>query len=269
MDNIITIKKLSFSYDNKVIFSDFNLNIEKGKFIHVVGPNGSGKSTLVRILVGLLKSSGNINIYHMNLCDDNILDIRKNIGVVFENPDDAFVTETVCDEIVFSLENLRYSRKQMQKKLDSILDLIPVSHLLDKNPRYLSGGEKQLVSLACALILDPKILILDEAFTMVDGIEKRKLLKLLKKICNDKKTTIINITHDMEETTYGDKIVVLNKGKIVFNDSKLEVYKNEKELKRIGLELPFMVDLSNRLSYYGLVDKVILDMNAMVRHLWK
>ena len=269
MDNIITIKNLCFNYDDKVIFSNFNLDIEKGNFVHIVGPNGSGKSTLVKILVGLLEFSGNINIYRMNLCADNLMDIRKNIGFVFENPDDVFVAETVLDEIVFPLENLRYSRKQMQKKLDSILTLIPVSHLLDKNPRYLSGGEKQLVSLACALILDPKILILDEAFTMVDGIEKRKLLKLLKKICNDKKTTIINITHDMEETTYGDKIVVLNKGKIVFNDSKLEVYKNEKELKRIGLELPFMVDLSNRLSYYGLIDKVILDMNAMVRHLWK
>ena len=269
MDNIITIKNLYFSYDNKVIFSDFSLDIEKGKFIHIVGPNGSGKSTLVKILIGLLKFSGNINIYRMNLCDDNILDIRKNIGVVFENPDDIFVSETVLDELVFPLENLRYSRKEMQKKIDKVLELIPISHLLNKNPHYLSGGERQLVSFACALILEPKILILDEAFTMVDGIEKQKLLKLLKKICNDKKTTIINITHDMEETVYGDKIVVINKGKLIFYDDKKEVYRNEKELKKIGLELPFMVDLSNRLSYYGLVDKVILDMNEMVRQLWK
>lgn len=269
MDNIITIKNLCFHYDHKVIFSDFNLDIEKGKFIHIVGPNGSGKSTLVKILVGLLKFSGDINIYHMNLCDDNLIDIRKNIGVVFENPDDIFVADTVLDEIVFSLENLGYSQNQIKKRIDKVLDLIPITHLLDKNPHYLSGGEKQLVSLACALILEPKILILDEALSMVDGIEKQNILKLLKKICNDKKTTIINVTHDMEETIYGDKIVVINKGELVFNDEKHEVYKNEKALKSMGLELPFMVDLSNRLSYYGLVDKVILDMNAMVRHLWK
>lgn len=269
MDNIITIKNLCFNYNNKVIFSDFNLDIEKGKFIHIVGPNGSGKSTLVKILVGLLKYSGDINIYHMNLCDDNLVDIRKNIGIVFENPDDIFVADTVLDEIVFSLENLGYGQNQMKKRIDKILELIPISHLLDKNPHYLSGGEKQLVSLACALILEPRILILDEAFTMVDGIEKEKILKLLKRICNEKKTTIINVTHDMEETVYGDKIIVINKGQLVFNDDKKEVYKNEKILKKIGLELPFMVDLSNRLSYYGLVDKVVLDMNEMVRQLWK
>lgn len=269
MDNIIRLKNLNFSYGGKVIFKDFNLDIEKGKFVSIVGSNGSGKSTLVKILVGLLKAEGYINIYRMNLCEVNLMDIRRNVGIVFENPDNTFVAETVLDEIVFSLENLEYARSTIKSKVDKVLEYIPIKELLEKNPHYLSGGEKQLVSLASALIAEPKILILDEAFTMVDGVMKDKILKLLKKINREKKITIINVTHDMEETVFGDEIIVLNNGKIEIIGDKLEVYKEEKKLKKLGLDLPFMVDLSNKLSYYGLVDKTILDMNEMVNHLWK
>lgn len=269
MDNIIAIKNLNFSYGDKVIFKDFNLDIEKGKFIHIVGSNGSGKSTLVKVLVGLLKPEGYINIYRMNLCEDNLMDIRRNVGVVFENPENTFVAETVLDEIVFPLENLDYAKSTIKKKIDKVLEYLPIEELLEKNPHYLSGGEKQLIGLASALITEPKILILDDAISMLDGITKNKILKLLKRLNNEKKITIINVTHDMEETTYGDEIVVLDKGKLVLSGDKLEVYKEEKKLKRLGLDLPFMVDLSNKLSYYGLVDKTILDMNEMVNHLWK
>jgi len=263
------IKDLNFSYDNKVIFKDFNLNIEKGKFVSIVGTTGSGKSTLVKILVGLLKAEGYINIYRMNLCEDNLMDIRRNVGVIFENPDNTFVAETVLDEIVFSLENLEYAKSTIKNKVDKVLEYIPIKEILEKNPHYLSAGEKQLVSLASALITEPKILILDEAFSMVDGVMKDKILKLLKKLNHEKKITIINITNDVEETVYGDEIIVLANGKIKLNGEKIEVYKQEKQLKKLGLDLPFMVDLSNKLSYYGLVDKTILNMNEMVNHLWK
>lgn len=269
MDNIIMIKDLNFSYGNKVIFKDFNLDIEKGKFVSIVGSNGSGKSTLVKILVGLLKAEGYINIYRMNLCKDNLIDIRRNMGVVFENPDNTFVAETVLDEIVFSLENLEYAKSTIKNKADKVLEYIPIKEILDKNPHYLSAGEKQLVSLASALIIEPKILILDEAFSMVDGVIKEKILKLLKRLNREKNITIINVTHDIEETVYGDEIIILDNGKIELCGDKLEVYKQEKKLKKLGLDLPFMVDLSNKLSYYGLVDKTILNMNEMVNHLWK
>lgn len=269
MDNIIMIKKLNFSYKNKVIFKDFDLEIERNKFIHIVGPNGSGKSTLVHILLGLLKADGYINIYHMNMCEDNLMDIRRNIGVVFENPDNTFVAETVADDIAFSLENLNYSPSTIDQKIQKISEYLKIEHLLEKNPHYLSGGEKQLVALASALVLEPKILILDEALTMVDGVEKEQILKLLRKIVNEKKITVINVTHDMEDTVYGDKIIILNKGKVLFNDDKKAVYKEERALKKIGIDLPFMVDLSNKLSYYGLVDETILSMSEMVNHLWK
>lgn len=269
MDSIIKIKSMSFGYKNKQIFNNFDLEIEKGKFIHIVGPNGSGKSTLVKILLGLLKAEGYVNIYRMNMCEDNLIDIRRNIGVVFENPSNTFVAETVEDDIAFVLENLQYSPKTIGSKIKKISEYLKIEHLLERNPHYLSSEEKELVSLASALVMEPKILILDEALTMLNDTEKNNILNLLKKIVKDKKITIINITHDMEETIYGDKIIVLDGGKVIFNDYKEVVYKEEKKLKSIGLELPFMVDLSNKLRYYGLVDDNILSMNEMVNHLWK
>ena len=269
MDSIIKIKNMSFSYKNKKIFENFDLDIEKGKFIHIVGANGSGKSTLVKILLGLLKAEGYINVYRMNMCEENLMDIRRNIGVVFENPSNTFVAETVADDIAFALENLQYTPNTISEKITKISEYLKIEHLLEKNPHYLSGGEKQLVALASALVTDPKILILDESLSMLNGVEKNNILKLLKKLVKDKKMTIINVTHDMEETVYGDKIVVLDFGKILFNDNKEVIYKEEKKLKSVGLELPFMVDLSNKLRYYGLVDEDILSMSEMVNHLWK
>lgn len=268
-NNMIMIKNLNFGYENNIVFKNFDLIIEKGEFVHIVGSSGSGKSTLVKILVGLLKTDSYINIYRMNLCNDNLKDIRDNIGVVFENPDNIFVCDTVKDEILFSLNSMCYAEGTVKSKFNKVLKYVPVENLLNRNLNSLSGGEKQLVALASALIKEPKILILDEALSMVDGITKKEILAILKRLNDEKKMTIINVTHDIEETVYGTRIIVLEHGKIVLDDNKSNVYKEEKTLKKVGLDLPFMVDLSNKLSYYGLVDDVILNMNEMVNHLWK
>lgn len=269
MDNIIKIKNMSFSYNNKKVFEHFDLDVEKGKFIHIVGPNGSGKSTLIKILLGLLKADGYVNVYRMNMCEDNLMDIRRNIGVVFENPDNTFVAETVADDIAFALENLQYTPKTIENKIKKVSEYLGIEHLLEENPHHLSSGDKELVALASALVTEPKILILDEAFTMMDGVEKESILKMLERLVKEKKITIINVTHNMEDTIYGDKIIVLNNGKIVLNDDKNQVYQEEKILKKMGLDLPFMIDLSRKLKYYGLVDGDIISMNEMVNHLWK
>lgn len=268
-NNIIMIKNLNFGYNEKKIFDNFNLDIKKGSFVHIIGSSGSGKSTLVKILLGLIKTDSYINIYHMNLCDDNLKDIRDNVGVVFENPDNTFVCDTVKDEILFSLNNMHYAESTIKTKLNKVLTYVPVENLLNRSLNTLSGGEKQLVALASALIKEPKILILDEALSMIDGVTKKQILNILKRLNNEKKMTVINVTHDIEETVYGSDIIVLSEGKIILNDSKLNVYKEERLLKKLGLDLPFMVDLSNRLGYYGLVSDTMLNMNEMVNHLWK
>ena len=265
---MIKITNLNFNYKSKQLFNGLNMEIEKGKITSIVGPNGSGKSTLVKILIGLYNYNGTIKINDILLLKDNIKEIRKSIGVVFTNPDNQFVAETVMDDIAFTLENMNYKKENIRKKIEEITKYLGIYDILEHNPHDLNSNQKQLVSLASALVHDPKILILDEALTMLDPFDKEKILNILKEL-NDKGLTILNISHDIEDTLISDKIYVLDKGKIVLSGTKDEVYKEEDLLHNLGFELPFMVELSNRLMFYDLIDHVIYDMEEMVDSLWK
>ncbi|HPF83237.1 MAG TPA: ATP-binding cassette domain-containing protein [Bacilli bacterium] len=269
MENIISIDNISFDYGNKKIFENFSLDIKKGTFTTIVGPNGSGKSTLVRILLGLMKTSGKITINGLEMNHTNIKKIISKIGVVFENPDNQFVAETVMDDIAFSLENMQVKPKEIRKRVKEISAYLGIDDILNKEPHTLSGGQKQLVALASALIIEPDILILDEALTMTDLDTRDKIYNILKDINKNKKITIINVTHEMDEVLYGNDIILLDQGKIVLNGSNEEVLENEKAFNKIGLKIPFMAELSIKLKYYGLVDKMILNLDEMVNKLWK
>lgn len=268
MENMITINNLNFKYRDKVIFSGLSLEIENNKITSIIGCNGSGKSTLVKILLGLLKFNGTIKIGNKMLVKDNIKEIRKQIGVVFENPDNQFVAETVMDDIAFTLENMNVEKKEIKNKIEEIAKYIGIYDILEKNPYDLSGGQKQLVALASAIIHEPKLLILDEALTMIEPCLKDKIAELLLDL-KSKGMTIILVTHDIEETTFGDNIIVLNDGKIDLKGIKEEVYQAEKKLHDLGFKLPFMVELSYRLMFYNLIDHIIYNMEEMVDTLWK
>lgn len=265
---MIKIENLSFSYRNKQIFENLNLNIEKEKIVSIIGPNGCGKSTLVKILVGLNSYNGKIIIDNKLLLKDTQKEIRKKIGVVFTNPDNQFVAETVMDDVAFTLENMNYKKEDIRKKIEEVTKYLGIYDILESNPHELNANQKQLVSLASALVHDPKILILDEALTSFDPVEKDRVVKLLQEL-NKKGLTVINISHDIEDTLISDKIFVMNNGKIVLVGAKDEIYKEEKTLKSLGFNLPFIVDLSNRLMFYNLIDHVIYDMKELVDTLWK
>ena len=267
MNNMIVIDDLNFSYDNNVVFKNLSLCIRKGSFTTVLGNNGCGKSTLVKLLTGLERANS-IVIDGELLCDKNISSIRRKIGVVFENPDNCLISETVFGDLAFPLENLNCSRDYIFSRVNEISSYLGISHLLNKCSRDLSGGEKQLVSLGSALVIGPSLLILDEALSMIDDMSRVNILLLLKKINKDFGITILNITHDIEESIYGDDVLILDRG-ILFHGSKEDLYRQEKLLKDNGFDLPFMVSLSNKLSYYDMVDDVVLDMNEMVDILWK
>lgn len=267
--NIIDIRNLTFKYEEKLIFDKFNLSIEENSFTTIIGLNGSGKSTLIKILLGLLPADGEIKINDMLLEKNSIKEIRKLIGVVFENPDNQFVAETVMDDIAFSLENLQFKPRDIRIKVKDIANYLGISHLLEREPHSLSGGEKQLVALASALVHDPKILILDEALTMVDVKIRNQIYKILKEINETKGITIINVTHDIDELLYGKDIIVIDDGNVILKGSKEEVLLEEKVFNKLGLELPFMVSLSIKLMYYDLIDKLYFDMNEMVNAIWK
>ena len=267
--DIIEIKNLNFKYNDKEIFNNFNLKIKKSTFTTIIGLNGSGKSTLIRILLGLLNYNGEIIIDGLILNKENINEIRKKIGVVFENPDNQFVAETVMDDIAFTLENLQVKPSEIKTKVKEIAEYIGISKLLDRTPHSLSGGEKQLVALASALVHEPKILILDEALTMVDIKVRKKIYDILEDIHKNKDITIINVTHDMDEVLYGDDIILIDKGNIILKGPKEEVLLEEKVFNKLNLDLPFMVSLSIKLKYYGLIDRLIFDMEEMVDEVWK
>lgn len=269
MKNIIEMENINFSYNKNQIFKNLNLTFEKGSFTTIIGNNGSGKSTLIRLLVGLLVCEGKININGLELNHDNLKKIISKIGVVFENPDDQFVAETVLDDIVFSLENMKVDKKEIDKRVKKISKFIGIEDILDKEPHNLSGGQKQLVALASALITDPDILILDEALTMIDPDTRIKIYKILEQINKVNKITIINVTHNMDEILYGDNLIVMDKGNVVLNGPKEFVFLEEKTFNKLGLKLPFIVELTTKLQYYGLIDHLIFDMEELVNEIWK
>ncbi len=268
MENIVEISNLKFKYRNKQIFDDFNLNIKKGEVTAIIGLNGAGKSTLMKLLMGLLRFNGSIKINGNYLKRETVKNIRKEIGVVFENPDNQFVAETVMDDIAFTLENLNYKKSVIKQKIIDTARYIGIEDILEKNPHELSGGQKQLVAFASALVHEPKLLVLDEAIAMIDPGNKNKIYNMIQDL-KKQGMSIILVTHDIEETTISDNIVVLDEGKVVLNDKKEEVYKQEKIIKDLGFDLPFMIELSTRLMFYNLLDEYVYDMEKMVDILWK
>lgn len=268
MDNIIELNNVSFSYDDKKIFENFNLTIKSGTFTSIIGPNGSGKSTLMKLIVGLYKADGEIKVDNTVISQETYKDVRSKIGIVFENPDNQFVAETVMDEIAFALENMNYEKKEIKDRVREVGKLLDIESIMEKEPHSLSGGQKELVSLASALAIHPKILVLDEAMDMIDNNRREDVFRILTDL-NKQGLTIINITHNSEELLYGDQIIVMNEGKIQDQGETKELLRKEKLFKNNGLELPFVVDLSYKLKYYGLVDDIVLDIDELVNLIWK
>ena len=265
---MVNIKNLNFKYKDKLIFENFNLNIKENTITTIIGPNGCGKSTLVKILSGLLEFEGNIEINNIKLNKDNKKDIRKTIGVVFENPDNQFVKEIVYDEISFVLKNIGMDKNEINDEVLKIAKYLKIDNILNWEIRKLNTNQKQLVCLASSLVHKPKLLILDESLSLIDPLVRDNILELLNDL-KEEGMTIINISHDIEDTLISDEIVVMDNGKIVIKGKKEKVFKDEKLLNSLGYDLPFMVELSNRLMFYGLIDHIIYDMKEMVDTLWK
>ena len=261
---MITIKNLNFSYKNKIIFSDLNLEVKNGEFVFIIGKSGSGKTTLVKILSGLIKENFDIKVDNAE-----INEIKKIMNVSFEGLNTIFITDTVREELEIKLKNLNTPKEEINEQINKIAKYLEIENILDCEPNSLSGGEKELVKIAAALLGTPKIIILDECTSMLDGITKEKVYKYLKKINRENKTTIICTTNDMDDLLYGKRIIMLGNKNIVLDSKTNKAFENEKIFKENNLELPFMASLSIKLKYYNLLDEIILDINKMVNKLWK
>lgn len=268
MDNIIQIKDLNFTYQDQVIFKNLNLNIKKNSFVSIIGPNGSGKSTLIRILSGLNSYDGYITINGHYLNKENIKIIRRTLGIVFDNPDNQFIGQTVIDDLAFNLENLSYSKEEINKEISYIAKLFKIEKILLSEPSNLNNSTKQKVAIASALIHKPKILMLDESLHQLDNKDKKIVFKALERYKKEHDLTIILITHNQEDTILSDRIIVIDKQKIILDGKVEEVYTKEKILYNLGIELPFIIKLSINLKLYDLIDEIYLDKDKLVNKLW-
>lgn len=254
MKSIIDVKNLSFRYKESQEYydvKDITFHVKRGEWLSIVGHNGSGKSTTVRLIDGLLEAeSGEIIIDGQRLTEVNVWNIRRQIGMVFQNPDNQFVGATVEDDVAFGLENQGLSRQEMKKRVEEALDLVGMLDFKKREPARLSGGQKQRVAIAGVVALRPSILILDEATSMLDPEGRRELIKTVKGIRKDYDMTVISITHDLEEVAMSDRVLVMKKGSIESTSSPRDLF-SRNDLDQIGLDDPFANQLKNSLNQHG------------------
>ena len=254
MKSVIDVKNLSFRYKESQEYydvKDITFHVKRGEWLSIVGHNGSGKSTTVRLIDGLLEAeSGEIVIDGQQLTEENVWDIRRQIGMVFQNPDNQFVGATVEDDVAFGLENQGLSRQEMKKRVEEALALVGMLDFKKREPARLSGGQKQRVAIAGVVALRPAILILDEATSMLDPEGRRELIETVKGIRKDYDMTVISITHDLEEVAMSDRVLVMKKGEIESTSSPRELF-SRNDLDQIGLDDPFSNQLKHSLSQNG------------------
>ena len=254
MKSIIDVKNLSFRYKESQEYydvKDITFHVKRGEWLSIVGHNGSSKSTTVRLIDGLLEAeSGEIVIDGQRMTEGNVWSIRRQIGMVFQNPDNQFVGATVEDDVAFGLENQGLSRQEMKKRVEEALALVGMLEFKKREPARLSGGQKQRVAIAGVVALKPAILILDEATSMLDPEGRRELIETVKGIRKDYDMTVISITHDLEEVAMSDRVLVMKKGKIESTSSPRELF-SRNDLDQIGLDDPFANQLKNSLSQNG------------------
>ena len=247
-----------YNSDNEVVskkrvLDNVSLSVNEGEFICIIGKNGSGKSTLAKCLNALiLPTSGDVLIYNMNTKDEsNLIEIRKNIGMAFQNPDNQIVASIVEEDVAFGMENLGIDADTMDKRIDEALTTLGIKNLRFSMTSKLSGGQKQKVSLAGILCMQSKILVLDEPTSMIDKNGRLDLLQKVSELNKKYNITVILISHYIEEILFSDRVLVMNEGKIVLDDIPKNVVLKDELLNNAGVELPYITKMAQGLKKAG------------------
>lgn len=255
MTNIIEVKNLKYKYDQedeRYTLNDVSFHVKQGEWLSIIGHNGSGKSTTVRLIDGLLEAeSGDIYIDGDTLTIDNVWDKRRLIGMVFQNPDNQFVGATVEDDVAFGLENQGIPLEEMRSRVDEALELVGMTDFKTREPARLSGGQKQRVAIAGVVALRPKIIILDEATSMLDPEGRLDLIKIVREIKDRHGMTVISITHDLDEVALSDRVIVMKNGQVESISTPNELFMRE-DLVDLDLDRPFTTELASSLRQTGL-----------------
>ena len=255
MDNIIEVRNLKYKYDSEsenYTLNDVSFQVKKGEWLSIVGHNGSGKSTTVRLIDGLLEAeSGDIIISGDKLTAENVWEKRRQIGMVFQNPDNQFVGATVEDDVAFGLENQGLDYDLMVERVQQALELVGMQDFKEREPARLSGGQKQRVAVAGVVALRPDIIILDEATSMLDPEGRLDLIQTVKKIKDKNQLTVISITHDLDEIALSDRVLVMKEGQVESTATPRELFSRE-DLEELGLDQPFVNQVKAALCQSGL-----------------
>ena len=273
MENIIEVKNLSYRYDHKsedYILKDVSFHVKQGEWLSIVGHNGSGKSTTVRLIDGLLEAeSGDIIISGDKLTADNVWEKRRQIGMVFQNPDNQFVGATVEDDVAFGLENQGMDYPMMVKRVHEALELVGMQNFKEREPARLSGGQKQRVAIAGVVALQPDIIILDEATSMLDPEGRLELIRTVKKIKDKNQLTVISITHDLDEISLSDRVLLMKNGQVESTATPRELF-SRPDLEDLGLDQPFVNQVKAAMIQTGLtLPETYLTEKELQEQLWE
>ncbi|MDV7752099.1 energy-coupling factor ABC transporter ATP-binding protein [Enterococcus casseliflavus] len=265
--NAITVR---YSEEERAALNNVSFSINKGEWVALIGHNGSGKSTLAKTINGLiLPQEGSVSVGELPLNEENIWNIRKMVGMVFQNPDNQFVGSTVEDDVAFGLENQGIPREEMLVRVKDALEQVRMSEFATREPARLSGGQKQRVAIAGVVALRPDIIILDEATSMLDPEGREEVIATIKKIKEKNNLTVLSITHDIDEAANANRVLVMRQGELVREGIPAEIFSAGPELIELGLDLPFPEKLKAALKQRGVtVPQAYLTEEGMVDWLW-
>lgn len=261
---------IKFGYETeKEVLHGVSFQVPAGSYVSIIGHNGSGKSTLAKLIIGLLEAqSGSIEIFKEKLSEDTVNEIRRRVGIVFQNPDNQFIGATVRDDIAFGLENRAVEREKMDAIINNAAHVVGMEDFLEKEPTNLSGGQKQRVAIAGVIAMNPDIVIFDEATAMLDPRGKKEIHQVIAKMRdNHPNLTILSITHDIEEAYLSDYILVLSGGNVLLEGSPDEVFSQEEILLKNNLDIPFFYKMKKSLIEQGIDVSNISNLEGLVEYL--
>lgn len=272
-ESFVRLEHVFYKYEDaeKYAVKDVSISAEKGEWVALVGHNGSGKSTIAKLLNGLLfPEEGLIKIGHFVLSEKNIWEIRRQVGMVFQNPDNQFVGATVQDDVAFGLENHGVPHDTMVKRVESALNEVGMQSYALHEPARLSGGQKQRVAIAGVLALQPDVIILDEATSMLDPRGRAEVMETIRIMREQEDITVISITHDLDEVLFADRVIVMNNGEIHSDGTPQEIFQQADAMREIGLGVPFIIELQEKLVAGGFeTESTVLSEGALLDQLWK
>lgn len=272
-ENIISVDHLTYQYDENQApaLTDVSFTVHAGEWLAIVGHNGSGKSTLAKSLDGLLPfTQGSVTVGGITLTPETVWQVREQIGMIFQNPDNQFVGATAEDDVAFGLENRQISRDEMVPRVQAALAQVGMTSFAQREPSSLSGGQKQRVALAGIVAIAPKILILDEATSMLDPQGRIEMLAIVRQLRQQQNLTVISITHDIDEAASADRVLVIDDGRLVDEAVPSQIFERGTQLVEMGLDLPFTEKLKAALRQRGITPPTTYQTAAeMEEWLWQ